>query len=234
MRDELTIDPPFHIDRADLAAPSTADLDAIFERVASDTVDHERGWRDRLRELPTPLRVLAALATALALCVAALGALGVRPLMDGPGLVAYGVALCGLVAMVALAVASSLRGVHQRPAGRWAWLVTVAALLTPMGLAVAAGFGGESHGGEVDLGLACLATGLVTAAAVGAVIRLFQRSDRIVDWRLTAMAGAGGLVGFATVQLHCPAVDLTHLVVGHGTVGLALAAGLLVLARLRA
>ncbi len=239
MEEQLLTDPPFEIDPAGLNddQPSPAELAALFDKVARDTVDREPTMRDRLRELPTRLRVVAAVGGALALCVGILAALGVRPVPAGEGLATYIVTLCCLVAMVSIAVATSLRGVHQRPVGRVAWALTALALVAPLGLAIIPGIwaGAEAPpAGMSGPGLGCLLTGLATAFGVGLVIRLFQRSDRPADWRLTAMAGAGGLIAFTTVQLHCPSVDPLHLVVGHGTAGLILAAALLVVARLRA
>lgn len=239
MDDPLIIEPPFELDRAVLSSeqPSEGELAALFEQVARETVDRPATLRDRLRELPTRLRVAAAVFGGLALCAGMLAALGVRPAPAGAGLLTYLVTLCCLVAMVSIAVATSLRGAHQRPVGQVAWAITALALVAPLGLALIPGLWAGPEAPPLGMsgpGLGCLLTGLATAVAVGLVIGLFQRSDRPADWRLTATAGAGGLIAFATVQLHCPSVDPLHLVVGHGTAGLVVAAALLAIARLRA
>ena len=235
MEEPLTIDPPFELDR-DADRPSEGELDALFDRVAADTVDRPTTVRDRLRELPTRSRVALAAVGAVGFGVLVLALLGVRPAPTGAGFVTYVLTLCCLVAMVSIAVAISLRGADQRPAGRVAWSLTALALVAPLGLALMPGVWSDAAPPSVAVsgpGLTCLLTGLATAAGVGLLIRLFQRSDRPADWRLSATAGAGGLIAFTTVQLHCPSVDPLHLVVGHGLAGLLLAAALIVLARIR-
>ena len=48
-------------DREAMASELPADvLGAMFDDIASRTVDREPSWRDRLRELPTPVRMTLA------------------------------------------------------------------------------------------------------------------------------------------------------------------------------
>ncbi|MGM0577326.1 MAG: hypothetical protein ACQEXJ_16495 [Myxococcota bacterium] len=238
MDEPIPTDPNLLQDREEIrrAAPRDAELDALFERVAEETVDREPGLLDRLREMPTRWRILLVVALAVPGAGAMLAAMGIRPDLSPGGAVRYLSTLSILVATVSLAVALSLRGPHRRPVGRWAWAFTIAALLLPVLLAFLPSlWTGETPSvtGLAGPGLACLGLGLATAAMVGGLVRVFQRSQPGTDWHLTAMAAAGGLVAFTTVELHCASNDLLHLVIGHGLIGLVFAVVLWVVVRLR-
>lgn len=216
---------------AGAAAPSAADLDAMFAAVAAETVDRPRGVLARLRELPTPLRV--ALATISVLLVATLAVLakGVRGDLGGEATARFGLGLGGVIALLAGVVAVSLRGVGSRPLGWRAWGAIGVALAAPVVLAVApwlwettaAGPGAETVFGG------CGATGLLAGALTAAIVWVFQRDRRGAPWRAFAAVTGGGLTAFVLLQLQCPSTDLTHLVVSHASAG-ALLAAVLVLA----
>ncbi len=225
---DVMLDPRVEADREALAAqglPADA-LDGLFRRVAAHTVDRPVTLRDRLRELPTPVRILTVMGAGAFLVFACLAMLGIRPGMIAAGVAGTVVAAGGLVAMVGLATALSLRGMHQRAIGGWAWTVTSGALLLPIILALWPGLWPTDPAAAAQVtrsGLGCMALGLAVAAVAGLVVRSFQREDRLGGWRVTATAGASGLIAFTAVQLHCPATEGAHLLVGHGLVGIILA-----------
>ncbi|MCB9733486.1 MAG: hypothetical protein H6745_12850 [Deltaproteobacteria bacterium] len=229
--------------KSELGAPEAGaglgsrDLDALFARVAADTVDRAPNVRDKVRELRSRSRVALAATGALVVGVVMLLLTGLHAELGGSQVVVrYAVAMTGIAAVVALMVALSLRGLHRRPLGPWVWVVVGAALLLPVVLAVTPWVWDTGHPAPyVGVGVPCLALGLVTGGLTGAVVWLFQRGAPRAPWRLLTAAAAGGLTAFAMLQLHCPARDATHLLVGHASVGLLLAAvvGLVVWLRAR-
>lgn len=225
---DLTGHPRLHADRDDLAAHALTPggLDKLLDQVAAQTIDKPLTVRDRVRELPTPVRVAVALGFGVFAVVAVLAMLGIRPGLESGGLAGYLTAAGCLVAMVGLATSLSLRGMHQRQLGGWAWAITVGALLTPPIIALWPGLWPTAGAPAADVtgfGLRCIGLGLAVAAGVGLVMRFLQRVDRPGSWRVTSTAGAGGVVAFAAVQLNCPAADIGHLLVGHGLLGVILA-----------
>ncbi|MCB9730697.1 MAG: hypothetical protein H6746_19660 [Deltaproteobacteria bacterium] len=203
-------------------------LDDLFERVARTTVDHRPSLRDRLRELRTPVRVALSVLLAVGLAAAVLAVVGIAPSVAQAGAARFAVAIAMVVGFMALAVATSLRGVHRRGLSAAAWALALVTLAAPLALSVIPGLWGGRPAPHVPsatptFGLYCFRIGIVSAVLVGFVIRLFQRVDRPTSPRLIALAAAGGLVAFGSSQLYCPSDDLVHVTIGHGLVGVALA-----------
>lgn len=212
-----------------------AKVDALFAQVAASTVDRPSSWRDRLRELPTPVRVGLSVALTLGVAVAVLAATGVAPSVAEAGAGRFVAAIGSVVGFMAVAVAVSLRGAHRRSLGVAAWLLALVSLAAPIALGMMPGIWGGRPAPTAPavlhvFGLTCVGIGLVAALATGLIIRLFQREDRPTSWRLVGLAAAGGLVAFGTSQLYCPTDDLLHVTVGHGLVGALLAVIFLVAA----
>lgn len=218
--------------REELGTPQAApgldprELDALFARVAADTVDRAPNVRDHVRELRSRARVPLAVGAALVVGLVTLLVVGLRVELGGAQVVIrYAVAMLGIAAIVALMFSLSLRGLYRRPLGGWGWVAITAALLAPVALAVMPWLWDTGQAApHVGIGVPCLTLGLVTAALVGAAIWLFQRGPARAPWRLVAAAAGGGLTAFAMLQLHCPTHDVTHLLIGHASVGLVLAA----------
>lgn len=209
----------------DLAPGDLADL---FSRVAAETVDRPPTLRDRLRELSTPLRIVMAVAGALVMVTVALLITGIRADLTGQAMLRYAVAMTAIAGLVGAAFAASLRGAHQKPLRWWTWALVVAALLVPLALAVMPwlweGDGAIRPSGHAHPFGMCGVMGLMTGALTAAVAWAFQRERWSVPSRLVAAVAGGGLTAFAMLQLHCPSGDATHLLIGHASAGLMLAA----------
>lgn len=210
----LLADREAHLQPLDPAASA-----ALFEALAAETVDKPATRLESLRALRTPQRVMGAMLGVLG----ALGmsiAMGVRPDMVTADSARVGVLLLVLVAVSAIVITVALRGYHRRPMGARSWAVIGISLGIPTVLAIfpdlwATGPGVTAAGAE-----RCFAFGSLNAFAVAAVVWLFQRGSRPAGWRLGAAACAGGLAGFASLQLHCPSRDVSHLLIGHAAVGI--------------
>lgn len=141
------------------------------------------------------------------------------------------------VAMALTAGWLVLRPLYRAPLSRWVLMAVIAAALaTPF---VLASLPAAHQAVEVSLGgagddwvrraLACFTFGLVWTAPLLVVLRL---SDRLPT-RGTALASAGaaGSVASVALLLHCPLTHPAHLVAGHATVGLAMAAAVVAIRR---
>lgn len=202
-------------------------MQAMWSRVRSETTAAPRGLVARLREQPTVVRVL--LAMGVAMLVSAVLALSIGPREDFAEVtvVRYVVAMSGLAVLALASFAVSLRGVHRRPLGPWAWVVIGLTLVVPFVLAaipsiwVPAGVVIE----PTDTGYGCTALGILTGGLISVPAFLMQRASVPAVARACAAVAAGGVVAFGLLELHCPSRDVTHLVVGHAAVGAALVAG---------
>ncbi len=209
--------------RVEDAEASAPDLDVLFARVAADTVDAPTSWRHQLLELPTPLRVVLAVVVGTLIPGMTLLLLDLRGDLDASGtMVVWGVVLsCAVLALAATVVA--LRGLHQRPLG---WLgrgLVVVAFAVPLVLTLVPDLlpGADSRTLKMPWSTGCLWAGLVSALSSALALRLLDR--QVTRARTLAAAGAGGLVGFGVLTLHCPMGDSWHLVTAHGLLGLIVA-----------
>lgn len=208
-------------------ARPAADLDALFGRIAAETVDRPPSLLERLRERPTPVRLALGVLLGLAAALLAVGVAGVRPDLDAGALPRLAVLVLALAAAAVAATSIALRGLHRPPPGPGLRAIAAAALLFPLALAVVPGLL-ELHGptvADAEHTLVCGLLGLGTAAFVTGALLALRRSRGGVLGGL-ATAGAAGLVAFAASAIWCAASDPLHLVAGHATAGLAIAAAL--------
>ncbi|MCB9666041.1 MAG: hypothetical protein H6732_18180 [Alphaproteobacteria bacterium] len=215
---------PLPDDRRDTLPPSApATLDALFAAVAADTLDRPPNVRDRLRELPTPQRTgLAAAAAAIAVTVVAVQH-GLRMDLTAGELLrtlAFGLAL---VAVGIASAALALRGLHSRPLPT-AGLLGVLLLGAPALLALVPAIPGDVAPVPAVGHLACGATGLIAALAGALAVLFLDRSDAPSRWRVAGAAATGGAFGFAGGLLQCHHVEPTHLLLGHASAGVLVAA----------
>jgi hypothetical protein len=204
----------------------------------------ERGWRGRLRSLPTPVRLLAGL------LVLALTALAVLLLRRRSDLAAYPVpllvaSLVLLAALALLALRAYLWPLHRRApsavaAGGWLLLglgfpVLLALLPEAHDLVHAHPESFEGRGADFwPRSAACLVFGLAVSLPLLGLMLLADRRDRRGLGRLAFAAAAAGLAGNLVLLLHCPLVARGHLLAGHASVGLVYLLLLAAAARLRA
>lgn len=196
------------------------DLGALWSSVAEATIAEPVSFRQRLRDLPTRWRVTLAVLAAFVAATLALLIGGMRLDMGAQTVLRYVVAMLGLVVLTAAAFAVSLRGHHQRPLGKVGLVVVALAVLVPVVLAVMPWlWAPPPELADVPVSHYCLQLGISTGVIAGGIAWFFQRGDMNGWVRALSAAGGGGLVAFAMLQLHCPAHDATHLLVGHAGVG---------------
>lgn len=197
------------------------EVSALWTAIAKDTVSEEPSLKHKLRDLPTRWRVTLAVAGAFVVATLALLIGGMRLDMGAQTVLRYVVAMLGIVVLTAATFAVSLRGHHQKPLGTVALVVVGLAVGVPVVLSVMPWlWAPPPEMADVPVSHFCLQLGISTGVISGGIAWLFQRGDMNGWVRALSAAGGGGLVAFAMLQLHCPAHDATHLLIGHAGVGL--------------
>jgi len=182
----------------------------------------EVGWRAWVRSRPTPVRLAFAYG-AFAL-VGSLGLRRVRPDLElVPGLELGGLLVVfGVTAYQALGPALPVAGRPASRPGILALALAVPALAafvrTATTLAPAADAATFVH-----QAWSCFGYGALLTAPLLAVLWLMDRGAGSPS-RVFYSAAVAGLAANAALTLHCPNASSAHLLVGHATIGLALAA----------
>lgn len=193
------------------------DVAALWSGVQHDV--QAKGWRERLRSLPTGLRVTLALSISVVLVAVVMLAAGSRE-VDGASSMRLVLVLTALALMATAAFAVSLRGLHRPISRANVWAIVGLAVGLPLVLALTPESGVEAHGSPWR----CLVTGLVTGALVSVPVFLMQRASVPVLARAAAALAGGGAIAFGLLELHCTSRDVSHLLVGHALVGVLLVA----------
>jgi hypothetical protein len=218
-----------------VVAPPQADQ--LLQQVSAE-LDAEVGVRARVRSLPTPTRVVALAAMAVALA-------GYQLLMNRRAdYTSYSpFAFWGIALLLLLALSAGgwvlLRGVLA-PLGatRSRWVVPLL-LLVPLLVAVLAPLGvgaGEPGPDATEWAGAgsCFSYGAALVAPVLLLLWLLDRRDALPLSVLIAAGGVAGLAANLLLHVHCPSVQLAHLLLGHASIGAAWAVVLgLLLGRLQ-
>lgn len=228
MSDDFSIiDPQFDEDRRIYTAPlPDEDMESLFADIAAITVDETPSALGRLRQLSTPVRVLAGTGLGVALSGAVIATLGLRGDLSEAGGQRMLAALAGMSMLGVSAMMLSLRGLHKRTLGSYTWLFVGTTLLVPVCLSLLPGFwpGHPSPAHVMPWESGCFWFGAAVASLTGAGVLLLQRSSRPAIWRVLSAAAAGGCAGFITQQLFCPANDTWHILTTHGLLGLVVSA----------
>lgn len=195
----------------------SAELDALLAR--------ERGVRARLRGLARLHRV--GLAGAFLAALAVLILLG-RPRVDLDTFprARLLLAVAGFAALALLGVWHSLRPIYLPPAPAWVtWAVFALGLAGPVAWALLP----EVPTAHLPIdGLApvrmahCFLLGLVSGAALLAIVRGLDRGGRSGTDLALLGAAFGGLTGNVGLLLNCPNNYPLHLLLGHATIPLGL------------
>jgi len=203
---------------------SGGELDALWGRVSAETVLAKPTLLGRMREMSTARRVGFAMLCTIGLAALMVALMGARADLGGELVARWALILFGLSVLSCALFAVALRGVHQRPLGWVGWALIGVAVVVPYALALVPSFwsGHEAEPATVVDGCGFIGAALGAFAAI--LVWMFQRSTTPVAVRVLSSAAGGGLVGFAMLQLHCPANDVEHMVVGHAVVGAALVA----------
>lgn len=218
--------------RSSRALGGDLDVDALFGPLER-AIGEEKGVRAYLRSRSSMLRLLLGLGALLAVGVFKL----LKPRPD-LGVYPLGRLLLEIVALVSvsgLALWAWLRPLHK-PAlpGAFSWAVVLGGVMLPTVLAVlpaahvahpasVAGVGPEL----VPRAAACLIFGAMLALPVlGLAFGLSRDTDP--DWPRLLLAAAGGALGGAFgLHLHCAITHNAHLLLGHATLPVLVAVGVL-------
>lgn len=182
----------------------------------------DRSWSGRLKALPSWSRYGLLFAFGLMLLILTFYG-GRRADLEFYPLPRMLIVVSTLMAIAALSVRETLRPLSRSIVSAKPWLLLLS-LALPWGVVLlpeAAKLHPANHGHEpVWWGaLPCFGIGMAVAASVACVWHLFDRGGvgGIRLWLL--VAGLGGLVGNAVLQLHCPVTTVAHLALGHASVG---------------
>lgn len=191
-------------------------------------VHREHGVAARLRNLPSGLRLFAAVAWA-ALLVTLTTMATPRSAFGPVPIERITIVLTVLAALLALSLRLGLRPLQSRPPPRGLLLVSsLTGMFVPaLFAALPSGVHVESvaHVSAVRATVGCFLIGAVAGGLLIAGLRALDRgAHRSLGSALLAGA-AGGLLGNAALELHCPITAPAHLFLGHVTVGVALLAG---------
>jgi len=185
------------------------DADALFEQLQGRLSEQPK--RARLAELPTPYRV--GLAVGLSGLVTAAAIKPLTASSEPTHLV-----MCAVYAGTALWLMLAALRPFQRPlisAGR-AWLRMAVAVAAVVGLSVLPSLlKAEVITAPAAAALACLSVGTAFGLPVFVILRLLDRGQRLGPW-LSALAA--GVVGNLALQVHCPADDAPHRLLGHALI----------------
>lgn len=211
---------------APLASPAS-DLDggdALFAAVKAD-LERERGFTAWLRALPTGGRVAGAAAVA-GLLVTAVGAGLPRGRFAPMPMDRVVLVVTVLAALLALALRLGLRPLQAAaPSAALSLVGFVGGVVAPFLFALGptpAPFYGIPGITFAQMTVGCFVIGSVTGALVVVALWALDRGGHRSREAALFAATAGGLAANAALELHCPATDLPHLVLGHASVALAL------------
>ena len=217
------------------AASEEADMRPLRSAIERDVGQKERGvvW---LRSRPTSFRLGFGVIVCLGIVLLTLG-LTPRPDIDVYPALRMLLVTSTLLVLLGVALSQGLRPL-QRAATGAEGLLLVLALLVPIVLsalpaahsahALSVGGIGEAL---IPRALACFAFGVALGLPLLVSMRALDRLEHTTAARALWAAAATGLLGNLTLSLHCPLTHPAHLLLGHASVGVALAAAYGLLAR---
>jgi hypothetical protein len=191
----------------------------------AETIAAPPSLRDRLREQPTLVRIVAALAGALLVPLLVFATWQRLDMAVYPGgRLGLDVAIYAVPAMFAVWIA--VRGVHRSALPRVVEPGLVLLGLIGMLALVALPVAHHDHPASllgvgddlVPRARACFLTGTLAGIPVLLWVRALLRDDGPWWAVMVSMAIAAALVGALSVFLHCPLVSPLHLAAGHATI----------------
>jgi len=196
--------------------------DAMWASIDAAAREETSSMRGRLRALRTSTRVLIAVGFAFVVAATFLLITGYRTDLTTQTVIRYGALMVGLLGLDALVFSVALRPAH-RPPLRWQTTLAIAGgLLVPVILALLPDLWvDETTQPESEVFL-CIVPGVMTATVVSVLVWFLQRGTAPTWGRVLSVVVGGGVTGFAMLQMHCPARDAEHMLIGHASVGVAM------------
>lgn len=190
----------------------------------------EVGLHARLRSLPSWLRAAALLAIASFLFVFHL-ALAVRSDLDEYGLDVFGGVSLVLASALVWGAWRFVRGVSRPARGEAALALVLLAAPLLVAFAVPLGPLYDQPVSAWDSPTDCFSYGAALVLPIVALAWLFERRERMPLPAVVALGAMAGVAANLVLNAHCASVHLGHLLLGHASIGIAWALGLLLLSR---
>lgn len=207
--------------------------DSIWEQVEHD-LRNEGGIGEWLRSRRSAVRVAMGLASVSLLVIV----IAARPRHDQyPALHLTALSML-FAAGIFVGVAETLAPLSRPLSSKRTQALALALLLTPASYAVASQWLHHEAAGSVPLihsAWSCFRSGVVIALLAFLLLRWLDRASPVAASRrqLVLALAAAGLVGNLALLLHCSVADPAHILLGHASLGIAMAACALGIRRLR-
>jgi hypothetical protein len=219
------------------AASGEADLQWLRSAIERDVGQKERGvvW---LRSRPTSFRLGFGVILCLGIVLLTL-ALTPRPDIEVYPALRMLIVTSTLFLLLGVALSQGLRPLQRSATGAQGLLLVLALLVPIVVAALPAAHSAHalSAGGIgkalMPRALACFVFGVAFGLPLLVSMRMLDRLEHTTVARSLWAAAATGLLGNLALSLHCPLTHPAHLLLGHASVGIALAAAYGLLARAR-
>ncbi|MEL6546502.1 MAG: hypothetical protein AAFQ82_17880 [Myxococcota bacterium] len=214
----------------------TLDLGNLLDDTLAQ-IEGEKGVRATVRAWPTRRRIAAALGLA-ALILIPIGVFSPRPPDAEFPITRWAMLLAAFSTVLGGMVFRALRGPDRSEPSVFvlAGAFALAAFIEPL-LPEAPSAHAIADGMFITETMKCLMYGVLTGAPVALLVAFMDRRDRHRPYRIWLAGAAGGLTGLSALMLHCRFAEPDHLLAGHSTAALLLAAltsvGLYVADRIR-
>lgn len=211
--------------------PKTAE--ALFDRIAHETVDRSPTLSDGLREASTRKRVAGGAILSLGIAALGIWGSGLRSDVAELGQVPYVSALSTAILLVLLSVGLSLRGPHRSSKPSRVRFGLGLALMAPLLLLVIpeAWPGHPLAEALPPWTQGCFWMGVCIATTVTTLLTRLDRYDPPLLSHSLAASATAALAAFITQQFHCPFNDTWHLVTAHALDGALVAVVVVILHR---
>jgi hypothetical protein len=192
--------------------PNAAECDAAIARAEAALLKDLRPARRLASPMTLALLFLAVFAAVAFLFAARLGLGGIHALSAAQRANIFPL----LLAAAGFAALGLTR--EMRPAsGRHLGAAALAVCLAGFPLLFLANFRSLGMAHFVREGWPCLKAGVMVAIPAGLIAALILRRGFVLSWKMAGLAAGtfAGLTGLAMLELHCPNLNVLHIVVWH-------------------
>ncbi len=212
---------PVRPERApELPSLDVGQMDALFAVIAAETVDAPSGPIEKLRELPSGMRV--GLAIAFQVVVAAVG-IGLQTPRGDWLLVLGPLLVIGVLGGIGSALSLKSSGTATTALARLSpWLLIVPAVVALPNFWP--GMTGMGFWEAMPIHLGCMARSAFIALLATLPFIVLERHGLLRRWSLLSAAGSAGAIAFVVQVATCPLTTFEHRVFAHGFAGVGVAA----------